>query len=128
MTNFKTREEMEDIKEEVEMRFLREQRYLYVTELVKILTWFKEKFPKRNLRWVSGMGVHFWVLDNEQLEWDAYITVWTNHGWDKHIEEPPKDRYGKVLWPCWDFFMSIHDLTSTMGQWIDTGDMSTDDV
>jgi len=128
MENFTSRDILEDLKRNIENRFISDQRELYVIEIKKILKWFKEKFPKRDLKWISGMGIHFWQLDGEILEWDSYIRVWTNHCWNSHIEEPPRDRYGKVLWPCWDIFMSIHDLSNTMGQWIDTGDIGLESI
>ena len=83
---------------------------IYLKELDRIFRWFIDKFPKRHLERVSGMGSSFWVLDGKIIEW----------------YHPEFDRRVKILRPLWEYDKSIENTTNTI-YWIDTGDHNSND-
>lgn len=101
---------------------------LYKEIMQEILRWFRFKFPKRKLKWVSGMGSCFWVLDGEILHWEVLVETHDDHGYQTGYKEPEPDRKQRLLKPLWDFFQSIHDHTNYLGRWIHIGDHSTEDL
>lgn len=67
MIKFKTQQSLIEESEKFEQEFHDKVDNLYKKECVKVLKWFKERFPKRHLEWCDGMGSCFWSLDNKTI-------------------------------------------------------------
>ena len=110
-------EKLEEMKAKLSFSYHRRLVQMYLEEISKVFVWFEKHYPKRTLEWKSGMGTHFWVLDDEILHWDAsYFTG------DGYTDVEP-DRYIKKLLPLWNFYLSICDSTNIDCGWIDIGDV-----
>jgi hypothetical protein len=112
---FKSPESFEIDKENIYIRAQREMTNLYVVEVQKVLTWFRDKFPKRHLRWVDGMGSHFWVLDDEIVDFD-------------YVNKRPLNRSERLLKPLVDFYISITDDTFAPECGVQVGEWEIDRV
>lgn len=129
--NFKTPEELEKLKEQIALRAEREMDELYVVEVKKVLEWFRDKFPKRHLRWMDGMGCHFWVLDDEILDCDIHVPDHESTGqFSKHMvmKRVPLTRIQRVLKPLVDFQESIETQTHTFECGVQIGGWEIDRV
>lgn len=126
---FKSPEEMETIKEIIQDRFNRDQEQLYIREVKKILEWFRDKFPKRTLKWVDGMGTNFWVIDDEIWhEVDSWHYQVTENGKSRTCKERAWDRKQQLLKPLVDFYNSINDCTYTHQGGVQIGDWQIDRI
>lgn len=94
-------------KDKIFDRYERELSALYRNQGEAIIRGFKAAYPKRTLKWRSGNGSGFWILDGEILDFDAYPYT------DK--------RFKAILKVLIDFQDSIHDCPTL--NCIDTGDI-----
>lgn len=122
------RERIEAKKERLTDRYNAAMEAIYLKELERIFLWFKKKFPKRKLKWWSGMGTCFWEIDGETLEWDVIVPTYDSHCYQTGWKEPKPGRKEKVLMPLWELYMSINDHTHFQGYAIDTGNFTMDMV
>jgi len=123
--SFKTLKELEKEKEAIAAIFYGELEDLYKIEIRKVFGWFTEHYPKRTLKWVSGMGTCFWVLDGEILHWDTLTLV---HSPGMHYVDPLPDRKAEKLLPLWYFFRSINNVTHTLQYAVDLGDITMESL
>ena len=132
---------LEESKEKITELYCQQMSDLYTARIKETIRWFMEKFPKRTIKWHSGMGTNFWEMDGEILHWSCmdyrYIPtkiVDYGDGVKHHFggycdwRESIPDRRAEVLWPLWNLFQSINDVTNFLGADIDTGDITMEDV
>tara|TARA_R110000851_G_C13102760_1_gene569318 strand:- start:71120 stop:71533 length:414 start_codon:yes stop_codon:yes gene_type:complete len=99
------------------------------TKLVKdAIRWFAVKYPKRTIKWSSGMGTCFWVLDHEILHWNTLDMKHTAGMWSTYYVDAEPDKRAERLLPLWYIYQSINDATHVHGAPIDTGDITMEDV
>ena len=83
-----------------------------------VMSWFQHKFPKRHLKWVSGMGVCDWMIDGEFLDVPTIEQVKVLN-FDNRLD----GRTLKVLLPLVNFYRSITDLSNCVLTYpVDIGD------
>ena len=92
--------QLEEFKEKQLDIFMNSIDTMYRAELDKIFVWFKEKFPKRILEYVDGMGTNFFVIDGDILSGRS---------------EYEQERIRPILKPLFDFIDSIQDSTNSYG-------------
>lgn len=132
---------LESIKRDMSDRYHERMSRLYTNEVKKVIRWFMEKYPKRTIKWVSGMSTCFWVLDDEILDWSCldvhYVpTSVVDYGdgvkhrfGGEHVwRESVPDRRALRLMPLWNLYQSINDVTHVLGGLVDTGDIDMEDV
>jgi len=130
---FKTLEELEGIKESIHLRAENEITNLYILEVKKVLKWFRAKFPKRHLRWVDGMGCHFWVLDGDIWDCGTYhhATIYRDGSYDgqsRYLTEREWTKKEVLLKPLVDFFSSMTDESWVGESGIQIGEWEIDRV
>lgn len=128
--NFKSLEQLEDEKEAAYDRWIDTQCDIYVREVKKVLSWFRDKFPKRHLKWMDGMGTSFWILDGEILDCDIYHPKWYSSPikTSRFKDMEHWTRQQKVLWPLVRFQQSIEDCTYTHNCGVEIGEWEIDKV
>jgi hypothetical protein len=121
----KTNKEIEQLKAKATESYNAALEAIYIEQIKKVFAWFREKYPKRTLEWSSGMGVAFWVLDGEIVNWET-MEMDIQGSW--HRTKP--DRKAQRLMPLWDFFHSIHDVTNIeiKTYTLDIGDVTFDNL
>ncbi len=108
-TNMKTPAELEYIKKRLTTKYIEDLATLYTREVHKVIDWFHCHYPKRSIRWMSGMGTCFWVVDDEIMYWNKR-------------DDP--GRHDRALAPLWDLYLSITDTSSIQLYNICTGNIS----
>lgn len=110
--------DIDRLEEEKELFYLEYEKKvisIYKKEIGKIFRWFKESFPNHTIKWCSGMGTCFWILDDNILEWDERTTKFM----DRRID---------ILKPVYDFYMAINSSDyAYRTQWIHLGDINMED-
>ena len=80
----------------------------FIAERTIVMNWFKHKFPKRHLKWISGMGSCCWVLDGKILDIPTVEE-------DKELDFESRLDGGrplKVILPLVNFYRSIMDFSN----------------
>jgi len=91
---------------------------MFLAERTIVMNWFKHKFPKRHLKWMSGMGTCCWILDGEILDIPEVDKVKV-----LDLDRRLDGRTLKVLLPLVNFYRSITDLTHSFQTYpVDIGD------
>lgn len=103
---------------------------MYTKEIEKVMLWFVAKYPKRRLRWVSGMGTFGWNLDGKSLDCSCVETDFSH--WNQlrnkyGCKNREPDRWYRKLMPLWHFYNSISNHTNVPLYWIDIGDFDSND-
>ena len=122
-------ESLERRKENYLAQYEAKLELMYVKEIEKVFKWFVKKYPKRTLKWVSGMGTAFWVLDDNILDCSDLEQDFNHWNQLKNrfgCKARLPDRKMQLLMPLWDFHNSIHDMTNVPLNWIDIGDFHSD--
>jgi hypothetical protein len=103
---------------------------LYTQEIEKVMIWFVTKYPKRRLKWVSGMGTYYWKLDGKILDCSCVETdfnQWNQLRGTYGCKNREPDRKYRKLMPLWDFYNSISDHSNVSLNWVDIGDFDSND-
>jgi len=91
---------------------------MFTAERTVVMKWFKHNYPKRHLKWVSGMGTCCWLLDGEILDIPSVDEVKVLD-FDQRLD----GRTLKVLLPLVHFYRAITDLSNCMLNYpVDIGD------
>lgn len=125
MNDFISLKDLEEKKLAATIKYNQEIDAIYIEQMEIIMRWFVWSFPKRNLKWVSGMGTCFWVLDGEILHWETLVERSFDNGWTYRWVEPELTRQQKVLLPLYRFLQSINDATNVDCNVIDIGDFNS---
>ena len=126
MNDFISLKEIEKRKEEITQKYHKDIETIYVEQIEQIMRWFNYTFPKRHLRWFSGMGDSFWILDGDIFDCDTYfVSHIANISGCRYLSERKLTRKEQVLLPLVNFYKSIHDTTNFSGVCIDIGDFDS---
>lgn len=120
---------LENRKEKLLKQYTTKLESMYIKEIEKVFKWFKKKYPKRRLQWVSGMGTDYWVLDGEILDcsdleqdFNHWNSLQNRFGCKSRLPNRKMQR----LMPLWEFYNSIHDMTNIALISIDIGNFHSD--
>jgi len=125
--DFKTPEELEDAKEAIFDKFIKDQSNLYVREVIQILAWFHDRFPNHHLKWMDGMGTDMWIINDEIWDCDTYFTSHVSSiGKTRYLKERGWTRKEILLKPLVDFQKSINNCTYCHDQGVQIGGYEID--
>lgn len=113
---FLSQETMERRKEQIYADAEQAIEDMYIREVKKVLTWFRDKFPKRHLQWMDGMGTHMWILDGEI--WNCHpfehAPIYRDGGYwgdSEYLTEREWTKKELLLKPLVDFYSSMVNET-----------------
>jgi hypothetical protein len=123
------RDSLEPKKEQIFDRYMKELTDLYTKELEKIMMWWVEKFPKKELRFYSGMGIFGFEIDGEDFDCEVdYVSHIANISGNAYLSERQWTRKQILLKPLVDYYNSLKDHTWLPDCGVYPDSMSTSDI